>query len=71
MSALEEQVSKLSKLQKIGLMERIWCELSSDPSSFKIPDWHKAELERTEGRLAAGAEQFEDWAEVKRELRES
>lgn len=71
MTALDEQISKLSKLQKISIMERIWSELSSDVDGFEAPEWHKRELEQTEQRLAEGKERFEDWAEVKRRLRDS
>lgn len=71
MTALEEQISKLSKLQKISIMEKIWSDLSEDAKEFEIPEWHERELEQTEQRLAEGKERFEDWAEVKRRLRDS
>lgn len=68
MTALEEQILKLPKLQKISIMERIWEDLSQNPEQFEIPEWHKGELERAEKGLAEGKEKFEDWDEVKKRL---
>jgi hypothetical protein len=70
MSALEEQVMSLSKLQKISLMEAIWADLTRDEQAMDVPDWHSQALEATEQRLARGESFFEDWTDVKRRLRD-
>ncbi|MEX0289343.1 MAG: addiction module protein, partial [Flavobacteriaceae bacterium] len=70
MTALEEEILKLPKLQKISIMERIWADLSQDEEQIEIPSWHHEELERAEKGLSEGKEKFEDWDEVKKRLRE-
>ena len=52
-------------------MEKIWADFSQEEDSFQSPDWHARELEETEHRIEEGKEQFEDWSEAKRRLRES
>ncbi|MGC9452900.1 MAG: addiction module protein [Oceanipulchritudo sp.] len=70
MTALEEQILKLPKLQKISIMERIWADLIQDAEQVELPDWHRKELERAEQGLAEGKENFQDWDDVKNRLRE-
>ena len=71
MTALEKQILDLPKLQKISMMEKLWADLSKEEDRFEVPEWHARELEKTEQRLAEGKEQFEDWTEAKRKLRNS
>lgn len=71
MTALEEQILKLPKAQKISLMESLWSDLSQGVEAFEVPDWHLKALDETEKRIEEGKEQFEDWAEVKRKLRDA
>ncbi len=69
MTVIEEQALKLSRTEKISLMERLWSDLTGQPDHFEIPAWHVNELEETERNLSEGKERFLDWDEVKRELR--
>ena len=71
MARLEEEILKLSKLQKISLMEKIWAALSKEDDQFEPPAWHSRELDETERRVEEGKEHFEDWSEAKQRLRES
>ncbi len=71
MTTLERELLALSKEQKIGIMERLWADLSSDEGSFDPPSWHLLALDETERELAAGKVQFEDWADVRRRLRDA
>ena len=71
MTALEEEILKLPRLEKISLMEQLWVDLSQQAERFEIPDWHATQLEETEQRLKNGDEQFEDWTEVKQKLRDA
>ena len=70
MTALEKQILSLPKAQKIGLMEKLWSDLSEGTDAFEVPDWHLQVLQQTEERIEEGKEQFEDWDEVKRKLRD-
>lgn len=71
MTTLEEQILKLSKLQRIRMMEKIWASLSQEDDQLSPPAWHAGELEETERRVEEGKEHFVDWSEAKRKLRES
>ena len=51
-------------------MEAIWDDLSRNEEAFESPAWHKEELAATEERVKAGKEQFVDWEQAKKELRE-
>ena len=63
------EIKALPRIEKIKLMEQIWADLSQDDEALESPDWHRAELEKTEKRLAAGQEQVLDWTEAKKRLR--
>ena len=43
MSALEKEVLRLAKLQKISMMEKIWEDLSKDPQGLDVSKWHEHE----------------------------
>jgi hypothetical protein len=69
MTALEEEILKLPRLQKISLMEQLWVNLSQKGEQFELPEWHAAQLQETEQQLKDGKEHFENWAEAKQKLR--
>jgi hypothetical protein len=71
MTALEKEILALPKLQKIGLMEQIWADLSRDEDSIEIPEWHRKELENTERALGEGKEHFQDWEAAKQAMRDA
>lgn len=64
-----EAIKKLSKEEKLKMMEAIWFELLNEEESIKSPDWHNDELKKTEKRLLDGQEEVIEWAEAKKELR--
>lgn len=64
-----ETVQKMSRSEKLKLMEVLWGELSHPDDAYESPKWHPEELAKTEQRLAEGKEQVLDWETAKRELR--
>ena len=64
-----ETVEKLSRSEKVKLMEVLWEQLSRPADAFESPAWHADELKATEQRLAKGQEQSMDWDAAKKELR--
>ena len=60
-------IEKLSKEEKLELMEAIWEDLSK--TEVAAPAWHKKALEETEKRVSEGLEQPVDWKEAKSQLR--
>lgn len=63
------ELQRMSRLEKVRLMETIWADLSREDDAVESPAWHQAELKETEERYAAGAEEVVDWSEAKKELR--
>lgn len=60
---------KLSRPDKIALMERLWVELQADDAeSDEIPAWHAAILESRAGEWERRAELGEDLEEVIKSL---
>ena len=71
MTALEKEISNLSKLQKLSIMEQIWSDLTVDEDNMDIPEWHFKELAETEKSIAAGNERFLDWKSEKKAIRDA
>ncbi|MFT5837114.1 MAG: hypothetical protein ACI9ZV_000618 [Candidatus Azotimanducaceae bacterium] len=69
MTALEKEIQKLPRLQRISIMEQIWADLSKEEASISIPDWHLKELEETEKSIQEGKEHFQDWETAKETIR--
>lgn len=59
----------MTKVEKLRAMEELWVDLTKDHGSFSSPQWHLAELQATEARVAAGTEEFIDWEAAKKSLR--
>jgi hypothetical protein len=53
---VEEIAAKLSRTEKLQLMEALWADLSAEPDLLESPAWHEAELEKTALRYAQGKE---------------
>ena len=64
-----ESLQKLSRSEKLELMEALWEQLSQPEDSLESPAWHAQELTGTEQRLKEGKEEILDWETAKRELR--
>lgn len=69
MTALEKEIPKLPKLEKLGFMEFIWTDLLKGEDPIQSPDWHHLELEVTEKRIQEGKEHFQDWNAAKEAIR--
>ena len=64
-----ETIQRLSRGEKLKLMEALWEDLSHQEDKFESPAWHAEELAKTEKRLAEGKEQVLDWETAKKALR--
>jgi len=64
-----ESLRRLSRSEKLKLMETLWHELSQPDGEYESPAWHATELAATERRLAEGKEQVLDWDAAKESLR--
>ncbi len=66
---LASDIPKLSKTEKVTMMELLWVDLSSSPDELDSPDWHRSELQETQKRYLAGEEKPVDWSVAKEQLR--
>ena len=62
-------IPKLSKREKLTMMELLWADLTSTHDGPKSPSWHSSELQETQKRYQAGHEDPVDWTDAKKQLR--
>ncbi len=62
-------IKKLSREEKLQVMEAIWEDLSVEEDTIESPVWHQEALKESEQRRMAGRENILDWKDAKRELR--
>ena len=62
-------LEKMSRDEKLRLMETIWADLSRDEEQFDSPAWHEQALRETEKLVASGEAKFSDWDEAKKGMR--
>ena len=63
------QLGKMTRAQKLKMMEDIWTDLTHEEAKFSSPSWHAELLLETEAGIKAGKVKFADWDRVKRKLR--
>ena len=63
-------LDKMSKVEKLQIMEQIWEDLIRNKQEIDSPDWHKEILKERELAVKEGRELFVPWAEAKKRLRE-
>jgi hypothetical protein len=64
----QDQITRLSREEKVQLMEALWIDLSRSDEDVRSPSWHEECLRETEARYLAGEERVLDWEDAKREL---
>lgn len=64
----QDQIARLSREEKVQLMEALWIDLSRSDEDVRSPSWHEDCLRETEVRYLAGEERVLDWEDAKREL---
>ncbi len=63
------EVKRLSKPEKLRLIEALWADLSSDDSDVASPPWHQDALREAERLHAEGKAIFSDWSDAKERIR--
>lgn len=63
-------LEKMTIEDKLRVMESIWADLSRNEANVPSPDWHGQVLREREERLRSGQEQFMDWEEAMKQLRD-
>ena len=59
-------LDKMSKSDKIAMMEKLWDDLIRDPESVPSPAWHKEILEARQNEIKEGRAEFKSFAQVKK-----
>ncbi|MFT4241708.1 MAG: addiction module protein [Acidovorax sp.] len=62
-------LDKLTRTEKLQLMEALWDDLSADADALPSPAWHRQALDAAQEALACGQAQFIDWTQAKHTLR--
>lgn len=63
-------LGKMTNLDKIALMEKLWDDLCQDPESIPSPNWHKDVLEAREKEINEGKAKFTSFNKAKERIRD-
>ena len=63
-------LDKMTNLDKIEVMERLWEDLCRDPESIPSPKWHKEVLEAREKEINEGKAKFTIFDRAKERIRD-
>lgn len=67
-SELKEEVSRLSKAERLQAMEWLWASLSKEEQDLRSPEWHGQVLAARQAKLDSGQAEFLSVAELKKRL---
>ncbi len=62
-------LDKMTSLDKIAVMEKLWDDLCRDPESIPSPKWHKEVLEAREKEINEGKAKFAAFDRAKERIR--
>ena len=65
---LKEEVSRLSKAERLQAMEWLWASLSKEPDDIVSPEWHGEVLAVRKAKADSGEAQFLTVAQLKKRL---
>jgi putative addiction module component (TIGR02574 family) len=66
---LKEEVSRLSKAERLQAMEWLWASLSKEQRDVESPEWHGEVLAARKAKADAGEAQFLSVEQLKERLR--
>ena len=66
---LKEEVSRLSKAERLEAMEWLWASLSKEQRDLESPEWHGEVLAARKAKADAGEAQFLSVEQLKERLR--
>jgi len=66
---LKEEVSRLSKAERLQAMEWLWASLSKEQRDLESPKWHGEVLAARKAKADAGEAQFLSVEQLKERLR--
>ncbi|MBA7583174.1 hypothetical protein ES708_25114 [subsurface metagenome] len=63
-------LDKMTNLDKIAVMEKLWDDLCRDPESIPSPTWHKDVLGAREKELDEGKAKFTSFDQAQERIRD-
>jgi putative addiction module component (TIGR02574 family) len=69
MSSNAVSIFDLSPAEKLQLVEDLWDDLATNPSTIPVHEWHKEELERRKANLMNNPTSALSWDQVKQRIR--
>ena len=63
-------LEKMTREEKLRIMEELWTDLSRENSQVESPGWHEDVLRQRAEAVKSDKESFIDWEDVKKQLRE-
>jgi len=64
-ATITAEISHLTPLEKLSLIEELWDGLSASDCGIPIPEWHKTVLAEDQARHGANPDEGSPWEEVK------
>lgn len=65
-----EQIPNLTTAEKLMAMEALWSSLHQNYEDSDLPNWHREILNQRMGLIESGQAVYQDWNQVKKELRD-
>ncbi len=62
-------LDKMTSLDKIAVMEKLWDDLCRNAESFSSPEWHQGVLQAREKEIDEGKAQFSAFDHAKDRIR--
>jgi len=67
--AVALDLGKMSKADKLRLMEDLWQNLTTEDPELASPSWHGEILAERDRLISSGEEKLIDWETAKKQLR--
>ena len=64
----QAEIRQMTLPEKFALLERVWAEISTDPSQVEVPQWHKDLLDQRDIALQEGRSVVLEWDEAKKQI---
>lgn len=60
-----QNIDRMTKLEKVQAMERLWESLTSNQNLPEPPEWHQAELQKRTARIQEGSVRYTSLSKLK------
>ena len=64
-------INQMTKEEKLRTMELLWDDICRDVPDLASPPWHGDILKDREEKIKQGKEEFIDWEQAKKDIRNS